>query len=54
MSTQIHGKFLKSLIFTYMQIQGCYSRVSGGETDRLFIGKLEHAGRSVDPTAENN
>jgi hypothetical protein len=26
MSTQIHDKFLKSLIFTYTQIQGCYSR----------------------------
>jgi hypothetical protein len=27
MSTQIHGKFLKSLIFTYMQIQGCYTHI---------------------------
>jgi hypothetical protein len=25
MSTQIHGKFLKPLIFTYTQIQGCYN-----------------------------
>jgi hypothetical protein len=27
MSTQIHDKFLKSLTFTYTQIQGCYTYI---------------------------